>query len=312
MPGNQRKHPREERAVIAQPHNSQGLCPPLSPAGESHSREKSHTFHTPTNSPHSSSISSLASKAAKSGGRVVFTTLYQRRDARLLKPFVRSDALCLPPEDYETAFNPRASSLTRPSRAGLCRQHSLIASAEAQRRQQLDFLLLIPWESREKPGESKPSAAGLVLKACFWPAMQGRWRLAPRAPSGAPWPGLSKGDSSPRNERTSVISLTSAAQLVPGREADLPSNQNGKIRTVLIARWGRGAHQLLSWPACYCPSSNFTPASRIYSDDFNRLLWPLRLLKVSRFYAPSFRLCLSLVCITVYLKIFLFSSFWNI
>lgn len=120
------------------------LWPPLSPAGESPSREKSRTFHTPTNPPHSSSISSWAKRAGRSAGRAVFTALYQCCDVPLLKPFVRSDALCLPPEDYETTLSPRASSLTRPSRAALCHQHSLIASAEAQRRQQLDFLLLIP------------------------------------------------------------------------------------------------------------------------------------------------------------------------
>lgn len=37
--------------------------------------------------------------------------------------------------------------------------------------------------------------AGLVLKAWFWPALQGRWRLTLWAPSGAPGAGLSKGDS---------------------------------------------------------------------------------------------------------------------
>lgn len=120
-----------------------------SPTGQASSGEKSHTFHTPTKSPHSISISSLANKAAKSGGRLVFTTPYQRRDARLSEPFLRSDVLCLPTEDYETTFNPGASSLTRPSRpskgrAEPCLEHSLIASAEAERRQQQDFLLLIP------------------------------------------------------------------------------------------------------------------------------------------------------------------------
>lgn len=221
------------------------------------------TLHTPTNSPHSSNISSLA----KSGGRPVFTAAYQRRDARLREPFVRSDVLCLPTKDYETnPQKPRASSLTRPGegRAPLCRQHSLIASAEAERRQQLDFLLLIPWESGGESAESKTSAAGLVLQAWVWPARQGGRRLTLCAPSCAPWPGLSKGDSS-RSELTesaSVTSLTSAAELVPGREADLPNNQNWKIRTGLIAQRGRGVHQLLSSPVCCCPSGNFAPASR--------------------------------------------------
>lgn len=146
--------PREslpERRELSQHSlsNSQGLRPPLSPTGKCPSGEKSHTFHTPTKSPHSSSISSLANKAAKSGGRLVFTTPYQRCDARLSEPFLRSDVLCLPTEDYETTFNPRASSLTWPSRpsegrAEPCLEHSLIASAEAERRQQQDFLLLIP------------------------------------------------------------------------------------------------------------------------------------------------------------------------
>lgn len=61
------------------------------------------------------------------------------------EPFVRSDALCLPTEIMKPL--PTQSFLPHTAfqgRAQLCREHSLIASAEAQRRQQPDFLLLIP------------------------------------------------------------------------------------------------------------------------------------------------------------------------
>lgn len=48
-------------------------------------------------------------------GDFVFTTPDQCCDARLLKTFLCSDEVCLPTKDYETTFNQRAPSLTRPS-----------------------------------------------------------------------------------------------------------------------------------------------------------------------------------------------------
>lgn len=172
----QRKNPREDRAVSPHSLSARDSGHHPDPEASPHLGRNPVLFTHPTTPPHSSNISSLAYKAAESGGRLVFGAVYQRGDARLREPFVRSDALRLPSEDYETTLRPGASSLTRPGqgRAELCRQHSLIASAEAERRQQLDFLLLIPGESREKSAESKPPSAGLVLKAWFWPAVQGR------------------------------------------------------------------------------------------------------------------------------------------
>lgn len=87
-------------------------------------------------------------------GDFVFTAPYQRCDVWLVKMFLHSDAICLPTKDYETAVNRGAPSLLYPSRSSEARAEprsprSLIASAEAERRQQLDFPLLIP-EKAEK------------------------------------------------------------------------------------------------------------------------------------------------------------------
>lgn len=152
-----------------------GLHPLPSPRGRSSSGEKSPTFYTPTNSPHSSSISSSTNKADMGGGRLcLYCSVSVLRCAT--SEDVSLQWRSLPSHQrLWNHFQPKSflpPSLTRPSRtsegwAEPCSEHSLIASAEAERRQQLDSLLLIPWESGEKSAESKPPIPGLVLKAAW-------------------------------------------------------------------------------------------------------------------------------------------------
>lgn len=246
----------------------------LSPRDKAPSGLKSHIFHTPTNSPHSSSISSLANnKAAKSRGRLVFTTAYQRCDARLLKLFVRSDVLCLPTEDYETTLNPRASSLTRPSLPGPARDSSTLPPALpncfSRSPKTSATGLSAPYSLRKQRKIQREQALDgrFGVKSLVLASHAGKMKADPACSklcslTGAQPGWLLQAPGQRKHRECSWNSLTSAAERVPGREADLPNNPNWKITTVCIAWQGRGAHRLLSWAAHQCPSSNFAPASR--------------------------------------------------
>lgn len=136
--------------------------------------------------------------------------LYQRRDAPLLKPFVRSDALLPSPwrlwnRSQAQSFLPHTAfqSWTQPPALPNCFSRSSKTSATG---------LSAPYSLRKQRRICREQAltAGLVLKAWFWPAGQGRWRLTLRAPSAAPWPGLSKGDSSQHHGSECTGSLLSS------------------------------------------------------------------------------------------------------
>lgn len=148
--------------------------------------------------------------------------------------------------------------------------------------------------------ESKPPIPGLVLKAAWSLANHAsKIKTTMHAASCAAWPGHSKGYSSKHNvsectESATVIAQTSAAKHVPGGEADLSNNQTWKIRSILIAwqRRGASAAKFDQHVTTFLAALPWLQA--IYPADFNRLLWPLRILRVSRFHMLSCKPCLRL------------------
>lgn len=174
--------------------------------------------------------------------------------------------------------------------------------------------LSTPYSLRnQKSAESKPPIPGLVLKAAWSLASHGsEIKTTLHTASCAAWPGHSKGYSSKHNvsgctESATVIAQTSAAKHVPWGEADLSNNQTWKIRSILIAwqRRGASAAKFDQHVAAFLAALPRLPA--IYAADFNRQLWPLRFLRVSKLHTLSFRPCLRLY----HPQTFLLSSFWN-